>query len=61
MFDDPIEDDEDIESKELDAHSDGLEMPVMEQIANSSPIAKESAAMQMKESKVMDDNGCDQR
>ena len=61
MFDDPIEDDEDIESKELDAHSDGLEMPAMEQIANSSPIAKESAAMRMKESKVMDDNGCDQR
>ena len=61
MFDDPIEEDEDIESKDLDARSDGLDVPVMDQAANSSPIAKECAAIPKEESEAFGDNGCEKR
>ena len=58
MFDDPIEYDDDIESKDLGAQSDALDVPDIEKIANSSPVAKECVAIPMDESRARDDDGC---
>ena len=61
LFDDPIEEDEDLVSKDAGAHSAGLEVLAVDQAAHSSPIAEKCIAVPEEEPKVAGERRSEQR
>ena len=61
LFDGGIDQDEDIESIDMEAHSAGQEVPVVEQAVHSFLIVKECAAIPKEDSKAVGANGCEQQ
>ena len=61
LFDGGIDQDEDIESLDMEAHSAGLEVPAVEQVVHSNLIVKECGAIPKEKSKAVGSNGCEQQ
>ena len=61
LFNDPIEEDEDLVSRDAGAQSADLEVPAVDQAAHSSPIAEKCIAVPEEEPKVAGERRSEQR